>query len=75
MELTEVHAWGDGTLSDAIGTIHEVGSVLKLAVPVDASTVRHFVEDIYDELITAVDFDQRTWELPCQRIFERSQHN
>lgn len=34
-------------------------------MPMDGSPIRHFIKDVYDDLVTAVDLDQWSWELPC----------
>lgn len=32
-------------------------------MPVNSGSIRHLVEDINDKLVTAVNLNQRTWEL------------
>lgn len=40
-------------------------------MPVNSSAIRHFVKDVHDELVTAVDLDQRTRDLTCMDVSEK----
>ena len=62
-QLTEIHARGDRALSDTTGAIHEVRSVLKLAVPVHSGAIGQLIENIHHELIAAVHLNKRAGEL------------
>lgn len=74
-ELTKVHAWWNGTLSNAVGAVHVIGSVLKLAVPMNSGAIWHVVKDVHDELVTAIDLDQRPWELPCMNLSKETSYH